>query len=171
VDCPTLADPCESRYFAFLAHADAIVVTNGDEELVADAVASGKPVYIYATARRKPALSTRLAELVTQTAYSRPRKKKGTIRPQQGREYLCSRLIERGLVRPPRRPEVMCERLIADGYARRFGDRQPPVAGKPLRERERVAAEVARLVGWASAQATPDTSSDRTHTALRRAWA
>jgi len=126
-------------------------------------------VTIYFVAPARATLGERLAELVTRVAYSRPRKKKGTVRPQQGREYLCSRLIERGLVRPPRRPNVMCERLVRDGYARRFADPASWTACKRLDQSATVAAEVTRLIGWTAPAERADTPDLQVRPARHRA--
>jgi len=140
----------DNPYLAYIALADAIVVTGDNESMVAEAVASGKPVYIYPLPKRAPSPQARFAQWVTRIAYSRPRKKKGTVRDQQGREYLCSRLIERGIVRPPRDLDAMCESLIREGYARRFGEPLATGTAKALREYDDVAADVSRLLGWTS---------------------
>ena len=116
--------------------------------MLAEAVATGKPVFIYPVPKRPAGLYARFAEMVTRIAYSRPKKKKGTVRPQQGREYLCARLIERAVVRPPRDLDVMCEQLVNNGYARWFGE---PLEGAPasaLRENAEVARRVKGLLGW-----------------------
>jgi hypothetical protein len=138
----------ENPYLAYLALADAIVVTGDSESMLAEAVATGKPVYIYPVPKRPPGLYSRFAEMVTRIAYSRPKKKKGTVRPQQGREYLCARLIERAVVRPPRDLDVMCRQLVRHGHARWFGE---PLASDPvesLRENVEVASRVQGLLGW-----------------------
>jgi len=169
VECLPWSPHEESPYLARLAAADLVVVTDRDESVVARAVASGKPVTIYFVAPARATLGERLAELVTRVAYSRPRKKKGTVRPQQGREYLCSRLIERGLVRPPRRPNVMCERLVRDGYARRFADPASWTACKRLDQSATVAAEVTRLIGWTAPAERADTPDLQVRPARHRA--
>ena len=42
------------------------------------------------------------------------------MRPQQGPEYLCARLIERGIVRPPRDLAALHQDLIRRGVAQPF---------------------------------------------------
>ncbi len=138
----------ENPYLAYLALADAIIVTGDSESMLAEAVATGKPVFIYPVPKRPAGLYARFAEVVTRIAYSRPKKKKGTVRPQQGREYLCARLIERAVVRPPRDLDVMCEQLVSNGYARWFGEPLDGAAASALRENSEVARRVKGLLGW-----------------------
>ncbi len=138
----------DNPYLGYLALADAIVVTSDSESMLAEGAATGKPLYIYRVPRRPPLPVTRLARFVAETAYSRPRKRKGTIRPQQGREYLCSRLIERGVIRPPRDLDAMCEALVERGIARWYGG---PLVLEPrpvLDEAGRAARRVRELLGW-----------------------
>jgi mitochondrial fission protein ELM1 len=162
----------ENPYLAYLALADAIVVTGDSESMLAEAVATGRPVYIYPVPTRPLGLYSRFAEMVTRIAYSRPKKAKGTVRPQQGREYLCARMIERAVVRPPRDLDVMCEQLVRHGHARWFGEPLASKQVKPLRENEEIASRVKDLLGWthwddpeATSAGESDSAKPRTTTA------
>src|SRR5262249_9672773 len=76
-----------------------------------------------------------------------PRKAKGTVRPQQGLEYLSARLIEAGIIRPPRQLARLHQRLIDEGAARYFGaDLEGP--WRALREADAVARRVRLLLGF-----------------------
>jgi mitochondrial fission protein ELM1 len=137
----------ENPYLAFLGAADAIVVTGDSESMLGEAVAAAKPVYVYPVPERRPGLRLRLCEWVMERAAARPRKRnKGTVRPQQGLEYLCARLVERAIVRPPRDLSKLYRGLFDLGVARPFGaalDCAPP---PPLREIDDVARRVRGLV-------------------------
>jgi mitochondrial fission protein ELM1 len=142
----------DNPYLAHLASADVIVVTGESESMLAEAAAAGKPTYIFPIPERPSGLRRRVSAWVTRIAYSQPRKKKGTIRPQQGREYLCARLIENGIVRPPHDLGRLHEELIRMEIARPFG---APLdldveQRDPLREVGDVADQVRALLGLAA---------------------
>jgi mitochondrial fission protein ELM1 len=141
----------DNPYLGFLACADVLVVTGESESMLAEAVATGKPVYIYPLPEGSPSLRLRLSDWVTRRAYARPLKKKGTVRPQQGVEYLCARLIQRGLIRPPRDVSALHGALIHRGWARPFG--APLETGRRVSgsEVDDVAARVRALFGYAGA--------------------
>ena len=141
------ADRRDNPYVAYLAGADALVVTGESESMIAEACATGKPVMIFPVRRTKPTLGQRLTTLVTNVAFSRPMKRKGTFRPQQGREYLCARLIERGIVHPARDLEAFHQGLVDSGHARMFDGTLDLSPVPPLRESEAVASRVRALLG------------------------
>ncbi|MBX3024835.1 mitochondrial fission ELM1 family protein [bacterium] len=140
-------------YIAHLALADVLVVSGDSESMLAEAVAAAKPLFIYPLPERP--LGFRLpAEWVARRAEARPRKAKGTVRPQQGLEHLCARLIEAGIVRPPRQLDRLYRGLVDAGAARLFGAPFDPDGCRPLRDVETVARRVRLLLGFADA-ATP----------------
>ncbi|HYD47340.1 MAG TPA: ELM1/GtrOC1 family putative glycosyltransferase [Terriglobales bacterium] len=147
----------DNPYFGFLALADSIVVTGESESMLSEACSAGVPVYIYPIPERRPGIRLRLREWVTQRAYARPRKKrKGTVRPQQGLERVCAQLIARGWVRPPRDMGELHAALIRAGAAQMFAaDHLPAVAdlSRPrlpgLREIDDVAERVRAMFGMA----------------------
>jgi mitochondrial fission protein ELM1 len=93
--------PASNACSNLLELADAVVVPGDDELLLAEAAASGKPVYVAARPQRWPGPVEPLRKWVSRRAHSRPANRRGTARPQQGLEYLCARLIDRGIVSPP----------------------------------------------------------------------
>jgi len=148
-------------YMGYLALADALVVTGESESMLAEAVAAGKPLCIY------PLLELWLgcrwpAEWVARRAEARPRKAKGTVRPQQGLEYLCARLVGAGLVRPPRHLDRLHARLIRAGVARYFDDSFEPNPRRGLGDIDAVARRVRLLLGFS------DAASDQTPARLQR---
>lgn len=150
------ADALENPYLGYLAAADVLVVTGDSESMLAEAAAAGKPIYIYPLPAKRRSPLEWISERITRRAYSRPMKKrKGTVRPQQGLEYVCARVIERGWIHPPRDLDTFYACLYDIGRARPFGeplDREwmASMRGDGLHEAQRAAAELRRLVGWSS---------------------
>lgn len=110
----------DNPYHGFLAIPDILVVTGDSESMIAEALSTGKPVYIYRLRSRRPGLRHRIAEWVVRRAHARPLNRRGTVRPQQGLEYLCARLLERNIVQPPRDLNAMYESLVSASAARYF---------------------------------------------------
>jgi mitochondrial fission protein ELM1 len=130
-----------------LALADVLVVTGDSESMLAEAVATGKPVYIYPLPVKSLTWQKRWREWVVSRAQKPRMNKRGTDRPQQGVSYLCARLIERGLVLPPNDPNTLHHTLIQHGLARFFGEPMDLESRPPLRELDEVAHRVKTLIG------------------------
>lgn len=163
----------DDTYLAYLELADAIIVTGDDESLMADAAATGKPVYVYPLAGRPTKMSSAFQEVVFARSQARPLNKRGTVRPQQGLEYFCARLIERGIVLPPRDLNALHQSLVRRGIIHQFG--APIVATSPhagLRVAHDAAQQVRQLLGLGeharSPQNDPGTASDWTQYATAR---
>jgi hypothetical protein len=137
----------DNPYLAYLAGADVIIVTGESESMLAEAASLGKPVYIFPLSENPPKWKTRLSEAIVRRARSRPLNKRGTVRPQQGLERLCARLIRSGLIQPRRNLSLLHDSLIKQGIARPFGE--PIENGKrpQLRETERVARKIKEILG------------------------
>ncbi len=124
-------DPA-NPFTGILAVPEILVVTGDSESMIAEAVSTGKPVYIYRLPERPAGMRSRVAAWVVGRAHARPRNRRGTVRPQQGLEYLCARLIEKNIVQPPRDLNDLYESLVSAGLARYFniddaqGTWQPP---------------------------------------------
>jgi uncharacterized protein len=144
----------DNPYLGYLACADALVVTGESESMLAEAATTGHPLFIYSLPERRLGFR-RPAEWVARRAEARPRKAKGTVRPQQGLEYLCARLIDAGIVRPPRHLDQLHDGLVRAGVARLFGAPFDASASHPLRESEAVARRVRSLLG------VPPATADR----------
>jgi mitochondrial fission protein ELM1 len=126
--------------------------------MLAEGVATGKPVYIYPLPERDPGLRLRISQAITKKAYSRPRKEKGTVRPQQGSEYICARLIQRGVIRPPRDLRQLHQGLVEHGTAFPWGAPLTTETRTPLREIDLVAERVKALFGATDAPEPGDRS-------------
>jgi mitochondrial fission protein ELM1 len=130
-----------------LAAADALVVRGDDAQLLAEAAASGKPVYIH-PARDLGAGRWRVVRhWIERRAHRRPTNRRGTPRPQQGLEYLCARLIERGFVAPVPDLRELHQALHRRGIALPFGAPLDPSARPPLRDTPAVARRVEEVLG------------------------
>ncbi|NOX67628.1 MAG: hypothetical protein GXP15_00425 [Gammaproteobacteria bacterium] len=153
----------DDTYLAYLELADTIIVTGDDEFLMADAAATGKSVYVYPLAERPANLSSRFRETVFARSQARPLNKRGTVRPQQGLEYFCARLIERGIVLPPHDLNALRQSLVRLGVIHQFGTSMTatsPHAG--LRVAHDAARQVQRLLGLGEHARLPQ--NDLVHT-------
>jgi len=137
----------DNPYLAYLAGADAIIVTGESESMLAEAASLGKPVYIIPLPENPPTWKIRLSEAIVQRAQSRPLNKRGTVRPQQGLERLCARLIRSGLVQPRRDLALLHDSLIRKGIARPFGEPIENGTRPQLRETETVAKRIKEVLG------------------------
>ncbi len=137
----------DNPYFGYLAAADSLIVTGESESMLAEAVATGKPVYIHPLPRRRHTPVQWLAQYVHHRCLRDRINARGSRRPQQGLQYLCARIVEHGLLVPPRDMETLHQGLIDIGVARFFGE--PPGAWqpRPWRETEAVAEQIRVLLG------------------------
>jgi len=146
----------KNPYLAHLAKADVLVVTGESESMLSEAVQTGKPVYIYPLPQKPTSLRAQLSNWAVARANSKPRKAKGTVRPQQGIEYLCARLIQRGVIRPRRDLSLLHELLISRGLAHRWGTPMTVESRPPLHEAEMIAERVRELVGYVADAPEPE---------------
>jgi len=142
----------DNPYLAFLALADVIIVTGESESMLAEAAATGKPVYIYPLPKRQLSLWTRLKEQVVARAQIQRFNARGTVRPQQGLEYLCARLIERGIILPQPDLHVLHQTLVSQGIAHFFGEPLDTANRPVLREIDEVVRRVQALMGMSEEQ-------------------
>ncbi len=143
-------------YLAHLAKADVLVVTGESESMLSEAAETGKPVFVYPLREKPPGLRSRVSNWVVARAYSRPRKSKGTVRPQQGLEYVCARLVQRGFIRPRRDLNLLHEVMIERGLAHRWGEPLTIQKHIPMNEVEEIAQRVRDLLGYASSAPEPE---------------
>jgi hypothetical protein len=115
--------------------------------MLAEAASLGKPVYIIPLPENPPTWKIRLSQAIVQRAQSRPLNKRGTVRPQQGLERFCARLIRSGLVQPRRNLSLLHDSLIRQGIARPFGEPIENGNRPQLRETERVARKIKEILG------------------------
>ncbi len=134
-------------YLAFLALADLIIVTGESESMLAEAAATGKPVYIYPLPKRQLGRWVQLKEWIVWRAQQRRLGPRGTVQPQRGVEYICARLVERGIVLPQQDLHILHETLVRRGSARFFGEPLDTAQRPVLREVDEVARRVRMLMG------------------------
>ena len=140
-------DQSENPYPAYLALADILIVTGESESMLADAVATGKPVYIYPLPKQQLDLWTRMKEWIVARGEKQRLGLRGTIKPQRGLQYLCARLVEQGIILPQPDLHILHETLVASGIAQFFGSSVSPTSSAGLREVDDIARRVRLLVG------------------------
>ena len=127
----------DNPYLEYLATADILVVSGESESMLTDAIATGKPVFIYPLRQRRLELPMALGRWLLKRCSQKPRNRRGTERPQQGFEYLCARLLQLEWILPPRDIEGLHRRIVEQGYAAHFGDSlQVALDRKPYRQEE-----------------------------------
>jgi hypothetical protein len=141
------AGQLDNPYLGYLALADVLVVTGDSESMLAEAVATGKPVYIHPLPERQTSLRTRLKERVVGLARKLPLHPPGTVQRQPCLAYLCARLIERGVVLPPNDLNTLHQTLTRWGMARFFGEPLVTEKSSGWREIDDVARWVRTRVG------------------------
>ena len=141
----------ENPMLGYLALADVLVVTGESESMLAEASAAGKSVQIYPLPSKQDGIFTRMAvsviDWIVALAEREPRNNRGTTRPQQGLELLCSRLVAGGYVRPHRDLEGVQRAMVQRGLARMFDGSLEDLSNKGHSEIEDVVARVREMLG------------------------
>jgi len=140
-------DRPENPYLAYLALADILIVTGESESMLADAAATGKPVYIYPLPKQQLDLWTQLKERIVARSEKHRLGNRGTIQPQTGVQYVCARLVERGIILPQADLHILHQTLVGSGIAQFFGSRLNPTNSAGLREVDDIARRVRMLMG------------------------
>jgi hypothetical protein len=148
----------ENPYLGYLALADALVVTGDSESMLGEAAATDKPLYIYPVPKWRYGLRRILNEWAVKRAFARPLNRRGTIRPQQGLEYLFAKGIATGLLPPPRDLEALHGNLVRHGIARLFGPPLELTRRTPLHETDAVAREILRRMGYPDPDPQPESA-------------
>jgi mitochondrial fission protein ELM1 len=126
----------DNPYLEYLAAADLLVVSGESESMLTDALATAKPVFIYALRKRRLEPPMALGQWLLQRCSEKPRNRRGTERPQQGFEYLCARLLHLEWILPPRDLEGLHQRIVERGYAAHFADSLQVTADRPVYRQE-----------------------------------
>ena len=144
----------ENPYLGLLALADALVVTGESASMLAEACATGKPVYVVPVRERSRSPRSWLlhgerwlADRVRKRAFALRLNRRRFERPQRGLEHLAAALLARGFVRSRRHTEALQRELIDRGLARIFDGKLAPPPAEPLRDVEQVANAVRALLG------------------------
>lgn len=149
-------------YLGYLANADVLVVTGESESMLAEAVATGKPVYILPLAERASGTRRRVADWVVQQANSDRFNKRGSRRPQEGLQYACARLLQKRVFVPRRNMPALHQALVEQGVARIFDGRIDPWSPPVWHETDWVAQRIRAMLPIAGSR--PDEGSDRDST-------
>ncbi len=142
----------ENPYLGYLATADAVIVTGESESMLAETAASGKPMYIYQLPPRRLGIMERFRAWLVNKSQARPANNRGTVRPQQGLEYLCARILASGIILPPRNIRALHQRLFDLGVARPFGAPLDTGPRPCFNETEKVAHRVHAMMGVSDVQ-------------------
>jgi mitochondrial fission protein ELM1 len=144
----------ENPYLGYLALADILVVSGESASMLAEASATGKPVFIYPLEKRgndahrvKFLMGQSVSQWVMRRAFAQPLNRRGRERPQVGLELLCARLAARGWIRPHGDITRMHDALIERGSAQYFNGALPETLPEPFDEAKLVAARVRALLG------------------------
>jgi mitochondrial fission protein ELM1 len=140
-------DQSENPYVAYLALADILIVTGESESMLADAAATGKPVYIYPLPKQRLDLWTHLKERIVARSEKQRWGNRGTIQPQTGVQYVCARLVERGIILPQPDLRILHQTLVENGIAQFFGSSASPTSNAGLREVDDIVRRVRMLMG------------------------
>jgi mitochondrial fission protein ELM1 len=104
------AEEVENPYLGYLARAEVLVATGESESMLAEAAATGLPLYIYPLEERRPSLKVRWKSFVFEQAGG-----SGLV------AGLCRGLLSEGWLEPPRDLQRMHSELIDAGLAAPFG--------------------------------------------------
>jgi hypothetical protein len=137
----------ENPFVAYLALADILIVTGESESMLAEAAATGKPVYIYPLPKQQLDPWTRLKEWIVARSEKQRWGHRGTIQPQTGLQYLCARLVERGIILPQPDLHTLHQTLVGSGIAQFFGSSLSLTGSAGLREVDDIARRVRILMG------------------------
>ena len=142
-------DQSENPYLACLALAEILIVTGESESMLAEAAATGKPVYIYPLPKQQLDPWTQMKEWIVARGAKQRLGLRGTIKPQRGLQYLCARLVERGIILPQPDLHMLHETLVGSGIAQFFGSGLNPTGHSALQEVDDIARRVRTLMGMA----------------------
>ncbi|MGE0824516.1 MAG: mitochondrial fission ELM1 family protein [Candidatus Binatia bacterium] len=143
----------DNPYMAFLALADVLIVTGESESMLAEAMATGKPFYIYPLPEKTPSQSWRkrlkvwVKDTVVASAYDH-NQSDGRAVTSGTRARFCRWLIASGIVRPRRDLHELHQALIRRGSASLFGTPLPSPPRPLLCEIDEVAHKVKTLLGF-----------------------
>ncbi len=137
----------ENPYYAFLAHADILVVTGESESMLAEAASTDKPFYIYPVPEiSNTGLIAKFKKYYIRHAnahFSRKNKKNSGVRLI---DAACAWFMRLGGIIPGRDMNILHNALYSSGRAHPFGDSMVSGTYKPLREAEDVAGWIKNVI-------------------------
>ena len=116
-------DPA-NPYALALQESNHLIVTGDSESMIADALAQGRRFSIFFCPHEPTRRFDRFSKWVGQRAVSPTYNRRGSIRPQQGMQYLCARALERAWILPPRDLASLHETLYSADYAEPLASNQ-----------------------------------------------
>jgi len=154
-------------YLGYLANADVLVVTGESESMLAEAIATGKPVYILPLAERASGSRRRVADWIVHQARTDRFNKRGSRRPQEGLQYLCARLMQKRVFVPRRDMPALHEALVNQGVARIFDGRLDPWTPPVWHETDWVAKRIRAMLPVAGTRSQVSATRTRAIRAAR----
>lgn len=159
------SDADDHPYGLALERAGALLLAGAGPGMFQDALSAEAPVYFWPDRTRKGPWA-RFAQRVADRAFRPSYNKRGSVRPQQGRTYLCARAVERGWILPPTGLGTWQASLVERGLAAWIDDEAVPSV-RYQGETDEVAAAVADRLHLDSAGAPPRASESRPRRARR----
>ena len=139
------AGSTDNPYWGCLALADILVVTGDSESMIGEAVAVGKPVYIYALPTVGPGVVSQWSDALVSRALDTLKGQAGMLTRLEKKVSVT--LLEKGILRPLRDLSALHQSMFERGHAKPFGVRIEKVEGHaPLREGYEVAGKVKALL-------------------------
>ncbi len=134
---PWVPDQADNPYLGLMAQADLIVVTGESESMLAEAVATRRPLYIYPLEELPKGPKGRFQEMV--------------LRHAMGRGFaalasFCRWLLDQGLVVPRRDLRLLHRALVEKGLACQFGIGQASPGGGLTEERDAIRQRIVALL-------------------------
>lgn len=139
----------DSPYLAYLALTDILVVTCDSESMLAEAAATGKPLYIYSLPRRRRGRKRRFELWVMAQASGEVGDKSHWHWVARLFAQSCLPLFRLGLLHAPRYMSMLHDTLVLNSVARNFGG---PLESRPwwaaVHEEDIVVRRIQELMGW-----------------------
>ncbi len=128
-------DNKDNPYLAYLAHADFLVVTGESESMLAEAVATRRPLTIYPLVAKPPTIKLKCAGWLKQQAHGT-----GYLRT------ICTRILTGGWITPPRNLATMHKLIEDKGLGSVFDgeiNRTPPAENNEIAD---IARQISKML-------------------------
>jgi mitochondrial fission protein ELM1 len=136
-------DATDNPYFAFLGLADAVVVTGDSVSMMAEACATGRPVYLYDTGEGKTSMRT--GPNADHAADAAPHARWRGLQRSHLKAFVYRHAMSLGPTRWTRDIRIVHRLLVESGRAAWLGQGDPDPEAQPLRDVERAVERVRAL--------------------------
>jgi mitochondrial fission protein ELM1 len=121
----------ENPYLAFLALADAIVITNDSISMIAESANFAKPIYLYELPAKRPTRPHSIAAYCFRLLLNRRQRRLAQSQPADILDMLFDFLTRHGKIRPRRNTLPLQRRLYESGVVRPFTADKSEAGWKP----------------------------------------